>query len=573
MNLGEPFIWRGRTWLLLIGLFVLALSPRLYSALNLGWNWDFPGSFTLINFDEAGSCRAALDGFDYSGFIGKQTIAIADLLGVGPSADISGNSTLVKAYCHSPEHIVIARVVSAVVGALTVVVLGVIALMLIPSRPAVAWTAGLLLALSGFHISYSQSATVDASSTFFIYLFLAFMIAAVHRQSRGMLFCSPLLLAPAIWTKYWVFALGAYAAIVPLQMWRYATSGMTRGRVALVILATAMLFALLGNSGFRDGGYYPLLALYYLLIPWGRIRRPMIAFWLSVPVLAYLLCEIPVVSSYTMGGMEGGFGAGYGAISWNKWLRNLLNLPLAVMLGLGLPALLFIPAGLRAIGRESGKERAWLCFTPWLLFFLFMALVAPVTYYRHYLPLIPLAALLAAIGLVTSRWYTRRWFLVLFFLWPGLLAVDMVRDYHQDPRRELLPWYEEHPGARVFMSYYVSPPKRLAGNSRLFRPEYAFGDAALLKQADFLILSENWYDTAFANELNGPVVSIPERLVKTKPEYAAFYRAALAGRHPHLKLERAIEVRNFMPELLFHRWFYGTFQLFVGDIMIFRVVK
>jgi hypothetical protein len=56
--------------LCLVALFVLALLPRLYSAQTLGWDWDYPGSFTLVNFDEAGSCRAALGGFDYSTFVG-----------------------------------------------------------------------------------------------------------------------------------------------------------------------------------------------------------------------------------------------------------------------------------------------------------------------------------------------------------------------------------------------------------------------------------------------------------------------------------------------------------------------
>ena len=159
--------------------------------------------------------------------------------------------------------------------------------------------------------------------------------------------------------------------------------------------------------------------------------------------------------------------------------------------------------------------------------------------------------------------------MVLFFAWPALLALDLVQDYHRDPRIELRQWYFDHPGARVFASFYVNPP---LGSSQLFRPEYAFGDAAALKQAQYLILSENWYDTAFANELNGPVVSDPTRLIKTTPEYVQFYRETLAGRHPNLLLEKSINVQNFMPELLLHRWLYGTFQLFVGDIRIFRVV-
>lgn len=57
-----------------------------------------------------------------------------------------------------------------------------------------------------------------------------------------------------------------------------------------------------------------------------------------------------------------------------------------------------------------------------------------------------------------------------------------------------------------------------------------------------------------------------------RPEYVRFYRDALAGRHPHLVQEQHIAVENFMPELLLHRQLYGTFQLFVGDLRIFRVV-
>lgn len=157
----------------------------------------------------------------------------------------------------------------------------------------------------------------------------------------------------------------------------------------------------------------------------------------------------------------------------------------------------------------------------------------------------------------------------LFFLWPALLAFDLVGDYHQDPRIELRQWYQKHPDARVFFSYYVNPPP---GNNRLFEPEYAAGDAAVLRQATHLILSENWYDTAFANELNGPLTDDPSRLIKTTPERVHFYRDALAGRQPYLAQEQIIAVSNFMPELLLHRHFYGTFQLFVGDLAIFRVI-
>ena len=51
---------------ILSSLFLLALVPRLFGANTVGWGWDQPRSFSLVNFDEGGSCRAALDGFGYS---------------------------------------------------------------------------------------------------------------------------------------------------------------------------------------------------------------------------------------------------------------------------------------------------------------------------------------------------------------------------------------------------------------------------------------------------------------------------------------------------------------------------
>ncbi len=564
-----PALSGRRCLLYLVLLFLLALLPRLYSALQLGWNWDYPGSFTLVNFDEGGSCRAALDGFGYSPFIGRQTIALAQLLGVGPPAGIAGDDRAVKAYCHSSAHILVARGYSAVAGALTAVAIAVIGLLLVPAQPGVGWTAGALVALSGFHISESHSGTVDAPSVLFIYSFLAFMVYCVSRERRALLLASPLLLVPAVWAKYWVFALFAYVALTPQRVWQYCSHGMSPARIALVVVATAVLLGLLTNADFQQAGAYPLLALWYLVIPWRVIRRPMVLFWLLVPPLAYLLCRIEPVAQYTTGGMTSAFGSGYAAIGWHKWLRNLLNLPLVLMVGLGLPACIFIPAGLRALARERRSIRAWLCLAPVAAFALFMAFLTPVTYYRHYLPLLPAAALLAALGLFATRRVWRPWFMAFFFLWPALLAVDLVGDYHRDPRIALRQWFSEHTGAPVLYSFYVNPPP--TANARLFRPEYAAGDAALLRQARYLVLSENWYDTAFANELNGPLVGDLSRLVKTRPEHTGFYRDALAGRHPYLAEEKSIPVDNFMPELLLHRWLYGTFQLFVGDLRIFRV--
>ena len=87
----------------------------------------------------------------------------------------------------------------------------------------------------------------------------------------------------------------------------------------------------------------------------------------------------------------------------------------------------------------------------------------------------------------------------------------------------------------------------------------------------FLVLSENWYDTAFANELNGPLIKNPERLIKTRPLKVYLYREILSGSHPNLELVSEFNVQNFMPELILHKKFYGTFQKFVGDIKIYKI--
>ncbi|GAB5450808.1 MAG: hypothetical protein Hals2KO_11360 [Halioglobus sp.] len=557
--------------LLLFGLlFLVALLPRLYSAQTLGWHWDHPGSFNLVNFDEGGSCRAALQGFDYTGFVGYQTIVVASLLGNPPPPDVAGDERAVKAYCHSPQHLLVARSYSAVTGAMTVVLTAALGLLLVPHLPAVGWTAGALLALSGFHLSESHSGTADVPSVFFIYLFVLIVVLAVARRSGPLLVMSPAFMLFAIWAKYWVFAALAYLACLPSRMWDYASAGLSRWQVIALPVAAAILFGLMSISDFRDGGYYPALALFYLLVPWRRIRRPMILFWLLVPPAVYVMSEIDVVTRFTLSGAEGRFGSGYAAIGWHKWPRNLLNLPLLLLVALGLPALALLPLGVRALLRGEGAVRPWCVMLPFFAFLLFMAFVSPITYYRHYLPLVPLAAILAAWGLHASGAGARRWAVLLFLAWPAALAWDLVSDYHHDPRIALRQWYAEHRDEHIFYSYYVNPP---AGRNALFWPEYAAGDAAQLRSGHYVVLSENWYDTAYANELNGPLVHDLQRLVKTKPAYATFYRQALAGKHPLLAPVKTLSVNSFMPELLLHRYLYGNFQLFVGDIHILRIER
>lgn len=553
-------------------LFALALIPRLYSAMTVGWDWDFPGSFTFINFDEGGSCRAALGGFDYSTFVGRQTIAITEALGYPVGSNAHGDYSAAKQYCHSTEHLQVARVYSAVAGSLTVVVLGIMGLLLFPNKPQIAWTAAALLAFSGFHASESHSGTVDAPSVFFIYLFLTCVLYAKLREKRTAGIASFVLLLVAIWTKYWVFAVASYSALASKSVWDKLAQGLSAARITVLFVAAALLVGLSTNAAFQTAGLYPLLALYYVLVPWRRISTGVSIAFLLVPLLTYGLAQVDLVAAYTTGVMEGKFGTSYAAIGWNKLIRNPVNVVAVLVVGLGLPACFFIPRGVQAIIGNKQFLSILLCLVPLALFLAYMTFVSPITYYRHYLVLIPLGALLAATGVWSSSWSDRPWFLVLFFCWPALLLLDLQEDFHADPRIELRQWYANHSDSNVFYGFYVNPPIAALQRSQFFKPEYAFGDAANLLAGDYLIISENWYDTAFANELNGPRIDRLERLVKTKPEYTRFYRTALAGQNPYLQLDQAIDVRNYMPELFIHRWLYGNFHLFVGDLKIYRIV-
>ena len=559
-----------RNGLLLAGLFLLALLPRLHGAITVGWGWDGPGSFNLVNFDEGGACRAALGGFDYPAFVGWQTLGLAALAGVEPAPGTAGDAARAKAFCHGAGHLVVARAWSALLGALTVPVLVLIGWQLRPEAPGIGLVAGALLALSGFHAAESFSGTVDAASVFFIYLFLA-VLAAGAGGRRSALLASPLFLAAAVATKYWLFAALAYAGLVGGRVLAACLRGFTPLRLAVTLLGAGLVFALASNSELpRPAGYLWLLP-WYLLPPWRRLHPWLRLPWALLPPLAVALTQWDLFAAWSTGALEGRFGSGYGAIGWHKFLRNPLDLLLVLVVGLGLPACLCLPAGIASLRDGPPRARAWrVVLYPVAAFALYLAFLAPVTYYRHFLPLLPAAALLAACGLwrVAGRW--RGWVIAGCLGWSALLAFDTVADYHRDPRIALRGWYAEARPQRVFASFYVNPP---AGTARpaLFRPAYAAGAPPGLGWAEYLVLSENWYDTAFANELNGPLTGRPERLVKTTPARARFYRRALAGEDPRLQPVRLFPVRNFMPELVLHKAFYGTFQLFVGDIAVFRI--
>ena len=519
---GIPF---KSSWLIaLAAIFAVSLAIRLPVAFHFGFGLDGPGTFRVINYDESASCKANLGHFDYSPFTGKQTAFIARLFGQSPPEHPSEAQGV--AYCYGPLMVSIERVYSAVTGSLTVVLVAVFALILWPQRPEIAWSAASLLGLSNFHIAESHWATVDAPQTFFFTLLSTLLAYGIASRRTWPFVLSPLAAVSAFWVKYNWFALAAYTGVlreVPLKR-------------------------------------HPRLALAALLV---------LASSVALYVYAVGLTDYQI---HRLWGYEyGKWGTGFGHIgTWRRWIRNVTNIPIVHLVGLGTPACLFVWLGLKKAFHDESRRRLWLTLTPALVHLVYMVVLAPRTYYRHYLPLFPTVALLAAYGFWESRVATRTLCLFCFALYPLFLTMDSELNYWNDPRYSLRTWYQSHPGVRALGTYYVVPPPGV--QYALFdMKKYERLGPRYLSGIDYVILSENWYDTSYANELNGPIAWKPEWLVLTKPEYVIGYRLILMGWDPNLTLEAEFDLRHFTPEFLVHRYFYGSFQLFIGDLKIFRV--
>ena len=524
-----------RWFAMLAAIFAAALAIRLVGVFSLGFGYDGPDSFWVINYDEAGGCRALCGGRSYNTFVGHQIMFLHKLFYEGPKPEQIGDPQW-RGFCHSKESLIVHRVYSAVTGALSVVLLGVLALLMWPERPRIAWTASALLGLSNLHVAHSHYGTVDAPQLFFLGLLTVALAYAIVFERRWPLWISPLLLIAAIWTKWYVFAVFAFVPVLPnLQLRKY----WVKYALGLIVFCV---------------------------------------FWIGIAGWNNIWSEIKLYSFLLWGQEEFQFGTGYGHIgTWRRWIRNAINLPLVHVVGIGLPAFCFAVYGLLRVLKtrteNPGEWRLWLLQSPAIVYFFYMLLLAPPTYYRYYLPLFPTVALLSAYGFWESRWAHRKALVALFVLYPALLTLDSEYNYSHDPRRELVRWMNETPGGRqkrYLTTYYVEGPRDMP--REMFSPErYQKYGADYLRAADYLILSECWYDTAFSSELNGPFGWNPDWAIKTTPLAARTYRRILAGDEPALELAEAITLRHFTPEMLIHRWCYGSFQLFVGDLMIYRV--
>lgn len=550
----SPLSWR--PYLLPLALvFILSAAVRIPGVYTLGFGLDGPGTWQIVNYDESNSCEAALGTVPYPTLVGRQVIALASAFGLPPPSELpdveevtairhaseTSNEAMAlfgiqvmraSKYCESSTMILVQRYYAVVTGALTVVLLGVLALMMFPREPRIAWTACALLGLSNLHVGHSHMATVDVPQVFFLLLLTVTLSHAVVTRRRWPIVVSVLPLAWAVLAKWYAFAVFAYACVLPQR------PAWSRRRWLGIAAAAAILSV--------------LVVVYY----WDFFS---ITLW---------------ERRYLVWGDESGrFGSDYGHIgTWRRWIRNLTNIPIVFGVGLGVPALCFAVSGLRR-ARSSGEARQlWLAHAPAAAYLVYMIVLGPVTYYRHYLPLFPTAALLAAYGFWRSRWAARNWALIAFLVYPLLLTADSELAYWNDPRIPLRGFYAEHPKASITFSFYTNaPPEWSDPRERFNIMTYAKQGRPYVQTRDYVVLAEPWYKTAYANELNGPIAWNPNWLIKTTPEAVIAHRRILAGKDPNLELFAEYNLFHFMPELVLHDAMYGSFEMFIGDIKVYHV--
>ena len=549
----QPF--KPQWYAILALVFAISLAIRVHGVFSFGFGYDGPESFRVINFDEAGGCRCLLGGRNYNTFVGYQILAIQKLMGEGPKPEHyvdPGNpretASNWRAFCYTKSSIILHRVYSAVTGSLTVVLLGVLALLMWPERPQIAWTASAMLGLSNLHVAHSSHfGTVDGPQLFYMGLLTVALAYAIVSGKRWPLWLSPLLLVAAVWTKSNIFMVLAFVPLMPdLKLGKYW-----------------MLYGI------------GLLAFFFLIV--------------GVFGTDAILQSIKQRESLLWGPQENlAFGTGYGHIgTWRRWIRNGINLPVVHIVGIGLPAFVAAVYGLRKAWQTRAEKpiewRLWLLQAPAAGYFLYMLLLAPPTYYRYYLPLFPTVALLAAYGFWESRWSANKIVAALFLLYPALLTLDSEYNYANDPRDRVVEWVDSLPIGRktkFLATFYPGLPNDVRFEQfRYIPPEqrqdpldlYEQYGATYLKRAEYLIMNESWYDTAFCSELNGPFGLWPEWCIKTTAQSARVYRKILSGEEPGLELEKAFTLTHFTPEMLVHRFFYGSFPLFASDVMIYRI--
>ena len=253
----------------------------------------------------------------------------------------------------------------------------------------------------------------------------------------------------------------------------------------------------------------------------------------------------------------------------NHFRDNLLAYPLGVLAGIGLPAfgLALWGAG-KLLRQHLSQLRSTLTpqRTAVLYVFLFLLTEAALRWYmdttfiRRVNIFMPAIAILAAYTL--QRYRVKPWLTALVVAWSFGLGV-VGQSHH---------WYDTRVAMRDWLNEELPKPNRVGISASINIDGLKNWKYYLHKDWDYFVTSEAFY-RRYTKSLTTPFGRPPcdGGIYHGGPaDQCEDFQAMLYGEHPGVELHKAFRTWDVFPErLLYHHWF-GYYETFLGDVLIFR---
>lgn len=398
----------------------------------------------------------------------------------------------------------------------------------------VAWLAALLLAIFDLNVTYSHYGIPAISYVFWSYLTLFLLVKWYDVLAQH---------AAWKWPKWWLSVAIPFAA---------AATFATKFDFIPVLMAALSLLVLVYQK--QVGGW------------------KMLGFALGFAML--WVCFFALLTAFTLSFEEVRHSFDY-LYRQNKDVieqdHHLLYNPflylMAIIAGSSLPVFVAAVYGKLDLVRTRKHQASIFAF---VFFLIFLALEFGVRwnidtpFVRRVNIFLPAIAILGAYGgmAFAGKW-GKKAKLIIGLIIAYTLAITLCGQYNawNDTRYRARTYLNtQHPTAKVCYSYYV----RIPGMPTPY----------LKKEADLLLLHETYYGRYwkyFASPFQYPPECCEEvyHCISGEAE-CLFYQNLLAGNDKEFELLKIIPTLEVMPERLFYKYLFGSYETFLGDVRIYR---
>jgi len=265
----------------------------------------------------------------------------------------------------------------------------------------------------------------------------------------------------------------------------------------------------------------------------------------------------------------------YHTINKNSHLHLLYNpllYPAAIVGGTGFPLAVSCLIGLRrCFSAKCGLDRSSLCIilaAPFLLFVIYWS--GDATFVRRASAFIPFCALFAGLFIASLRRSSAVAFAIIGYtlLFTAISQYAFIDDTRYQAQRYLNQLRFERDQITVY-SKYAKPAVK---NSSLAIPmsNASLSSLASYGKVGLVVLHETYYGRY------GKSFTTPFRLPKNcdevyhcKPKEMPIVQAIVSGKTPYMLLKR-FDVEHPFPERILFKALFGTYETFLGDVLIFE---